>query len=666
MGRIRILPDVVANKIAAGEVVERPASVVKELLENALDAQSARLRVELESAGRRLIRVIDDGTGMGRDDAMLAFERHATSKLREARGLFSISTLGFRGEALPSIAGVSRLTLETRSEDEPTGTKVEIAGGRMLDVEEAALPPGTAVSVRDLFFNLPARRKFMRSEKTELSHISSIVMHYSLAHLDKSFTLSHEKGRLLNVSPVESLEERVYQIFGANTLERLVELPPRRRSLEVAGSPAPPTRAVEAARKEASAAERREFAIHGFVSTPQVQKLNRNSVYIFVNRRLIRDRLLLRAISRAYHNLIPPGNFPFVLLFLAMPFDEVDVNVHPSKTEVRFRHPGFVHDFLREAIRERLIESRPVSTFPLPDGVPRDTPQPGAALPYSETSRVVNEAQFPAAEEFSLAQEPPPAARLDFHSAPPIDFPSAHSAKRPSPASGPSAPRASTGLAPGEAPIIVEKSHSRAPLVDAPAASMADLGRLRSLGQIHDSFIVAAAPSGLWLIDQHVAHERVLFEKVLAERSRGSVESQGLLMPVIVNLKPDQEIKFARIQKEFDVVGFEAEPFGNRTIAVKAAPAVLSPPQVEQLMEEILDTPERELRALSYEDLERRLAATIACHAAIKINTPLSPPKIQWLLDELAKTECPMSCPHGRPVALEYGMKDILRAFHRL
>ena len=676
MGRIRILPDIVANKIAAGEVVERPASVVKELLENSLDARSTRLRIELESAGKRLIRISDDGVGMGHDDSMLAFERHATSKLREARDLFSISTLGFRGEALPSIAGISRLILETRSADEPTGTKVEIAGGRMLNVDEAALPAGTTISVRDLFYNVPARRKFMRTEKTELSHISSVVMHYSLAHLDKSFTLSNEKGRLLKASPVETLEERVFQIFGADTLDRLVELPRRRRSLEVAGSPVPATRAVEAARTGASAAQQRDFSVHGFVSTPQVQKLNRNSVYIFVNHRLIRDRLLLRAISRAYHNLIPPGNFPFVLLFIEMPFDEVDVNVHPSKTEVRFRHPGFVHDFLRDTIRERLIESKPVSTFPLPPSDHRPAGQPGAALPFSETSRVINEAQLPAAGEFSLGEEPPPPARLDFSSAPPIDFPmrDAGSAAPPiglnvPPADAPPGATDSAGaavFARAEAPVIEEKLHSRAPLVDMPSGSMADLGHLRSLGQIHESFIVAAAPSGLWIIDQHVAHERILFEKVLAERTRGAIESQRLLLPIIVSLKPDQEIKFARIEKEFDAVGFDVEPFGNRTIAVKAAPAVLSPHQVEQLMEEILDTPESELRALSFEDLERRLAATIACHAAIKINTPLDPAKIQWLLDELAKTDCPMSCPHGRPVALEYGMRDILRAFHRI
>ncbi len=675
MGRIRILPDIVANKIAAGEVVERPASVVKELLENALDADSSRLRVELESAGKRLIRITDDGVGMGRDDAMLAFERHATSKLREARDLFSIATLGFRGEALPSIGGISRLILETRSEDEPTGTKVEIAGGRMLQVDEAALPPGTTISVRDLFYNVPARRKFMRSEKTELSHISSVVMHYSLAHLDKSFTLSNEKGRLLNASPVETLEERVYQIFGSDTLERLVELPLRRRSLEVAGSPVPATRAVEAARTGASAAQQRDFAVHGYVSTPQVQKRNRNSVYIFVNRRLIRDRLLLRAISRAYHNLIPPGNFPFALLFLDIPFDEVDVNVHPSKTEVRFRHPGFVHDFVRDAVRERLIESRPVSTFPLPDKEAAISAQPGAELPYSETSRVINDAQLPGGGEFTLDAALPAPARLDFNSGPPIDFPMREAVSAGGPPGGFEGSVAPGGLAdsggavafaPAATPLADEKPHSRAPLVDMPAGSMADLGQLRSMGQIHDSFIVAAAPGGLWIIDQHVAHERILFEKVLAERSRGRVESQRLLMPIIVGMKPDQEIKFARIQKEFDAVGFEVEPFGNRTLAVKAAPAVLAPRQVEQLMEEILDTPEGELRALSYEDFERHLAATIACHAAIKINTPLDRAKIQWLLDELAKTDYPMSCPHGRPVALEYGMKDILRAFHRI
>ena len=651
MGQIRILPDTIANKIAGGEIVERPASVIKELLENALDAGSTRLHIELKSAGKQLIRVSDNGTGMGRDDAMLAFERHATSKLRDARDLLSITTLGFRGEALPAIASVSQLIMETRSPNENTGTRVEIAGGKILTVEEAALPSGTTISVRNLFYNTPARRKFMRSEKTELSHISSVAMHYSLAHLDKFFSLTNERGQLLNASPVQSLKERVYQVFGADTLSKLVELPQRQRSLGVVVPSEPATQTTGGAGQQRVSNQHRELKVSGFISTPQVQKLNRNSLYIFVNKRLIRDRLLLRAILRAYHNLIPAGNFPFVLLFLEMPFDEVDVNVHPAKTEVRFRHPGFVHDFLRDAIRDQLIESKPVSTFPISGTDTQPDTEPHNPL----TDGYRNVESFP--------------KHLDFTSASPIDFTiqktttEEWSTKVATPL--PSNDSAERNTEIPERYIVEEKPHSRARLIDTPTTSMIDLGQLRSLGQIHDSFIVATGPTGLWIIDQHVAHERILFEKVLAARSQGTIESQRLLLPIVVSLKPDQEVKFSQIQEDFDAIGFEVEPFGNRTIVVKSAPAILSPQQVEQLMEEILDTPESELRELSYGDLQRRLAATIACHAAIKVNTPLDKTKIQWLLDELSKTECPMSCPHGRPVALEHNIKAILKAFHR-
>src|SRR3954452_9161663 len=299
MGRIRILPDQVANKIAAGEVVERPASVVKELLENSLDAGATGLRIEIESGGRRLIRIVDDGCGMLRDDALLAFERHATSKLRDVKDLLSISTLGFRGEALPSIAAVSRLLLETRSADESTGTTGEIAGGKIFRCDESALPNGTVITVRDLFFNVPARRKFLRTEQTELAHVASLVTHYSLANPEKSFELRHGPSELLNVSSVEGIRDRVYQVFGGQLLEDLVDLGYHERTLSLWAEP--------------DEAGDRVFAIRGFVSRPQVQKLNRNSIYLFVNGRLIRDRLLMHALSSAYHNLMPPACYPFAL-----------------------------------------------------------------------------------------------------------------------------------------------------------------------------------------------------------------------------------------------------------------------------------------------------------------------------------------------------------------
>ncbi|MCB1019182.1 MAG: DNA mismatch repair endonuclease MutL [Acidobacteria bacterium] len=664
MGRIRVLPDRVANQIAAGEVVERPASVVKELFENSLDAGAKRIHIEIEKGGRKLIRVSDDGCGMGRDDAMLAFERHATSKLREVGDLLAIPTLGFRGEALPSIASVSRLTLETSSGDEEIGSRVEIAGGRMLNVEDQALPPGTTVTVKDLFYNVPARRKFLRTDKTELSHVAALATHYSLAHLDKTIQLSNESGPLLQVTPVESLRERVYQIFGSDALDQLVELETVSRELEVVASPLPPTRAVEEALEGGRATERQVFSARGFVSKPHVEKLSRNSIFLFVNNRLIRDRVLLKSISSAYHNILPPGSFPFTLLFLDMPFDEVDVNVHPAKTEVRFRHQSYVYDFVRDAIRDRLIRSKPVSTMPMP----ASPGQPATKLPFSEgSSRIEREDDHPSevAPELRLKPQAPPTAHFDFSSAPAYDFPpSDHGEPEAAPA-----PEPPPKMPPASAPTFPLDSapHSRARLVDDPTGeTLADVGSLRALGQIKDSFIIAAGYDGLWIIDQHVAHERILFEQVLRNRQRGAPESQRLLMPIIVTLTPEQQIAFDQINEEIDANGFEIEPFGHRTVAVKAAPAGLSPSEIETLLHEILETPDRELRELSLDDLQKQVAATVACHAAIKINTPLDPPKMRWLLEALGKTECPMACPHGRPIALKYELKDILKAFHRI
>ena len=687
MGRIKILPDIIANKIAAGEVVERPASVVKETLENALDAGATHIRIEVESGGKKLIRIADDGIGMGRDDAMLAFERHATSKLRNVNDLLSISTLGFRGEALPSIASVSRLLLETRSEDEPAGTKIEIAGGRMLSVEETALPRGTSITIRDLFYNVPARRKFLRTEPTELAHIASLATHYSLAHIDKSFHLLNEKGGLLHVTPVATLRERVYQVFGGDTLDTLVELGRQERSLEVEGSPVPASRAVQAAREDRPAKQRHSFRLDGFVSQPQVQKLNRNAIYIFVNRRLIRDRLLLHAISSAYYNLIPPGSYPFALIFLEMPYEEVDVNVHPSKTEVRFRHQNFVHDFLRDSIRERLIASKPVPAFSIPasdHAAERGRSQPAIELPFSETSLLLSRDDLPAGD-FGLRPEPPLPRRLAFDEPRPdarfegnAAFASALPGSEIAPTGEPAQSAADSASAAPFAAIeqiaalaaagiaIDDRPHSRAPLVETPRDTLASLGQLRPLGQLKNSFIVAVSSDGLWIIDQHVAHERILFEKVLAQRAAGRVEAQQLLMPIILTLTPSQEIRFAEIGLEFRSNGFDIEPFGHRTVAVKSAPAALSPQQVEALIQELLDTAEREFRSLTLEDLQRRIAATIACHAAIKINMPLDGAKMHWLMDALSKTDCPMTCPHGRPIALKYALKDILKAFHRI
>jgi DNA mismatch repair protein MutL len=677
MGRIRILSDNVANKIAAGEVVERPASVAKELLENSLDAGATEVRIDVENAGRRLLRIQDDGCGMLRDDAMLAFERHATSKLSDVKDLLAIATLGFRGEALPSIASVSRLVLETRAADEQTGASVELAGGKLLRCDEIARPVGTTITVRDLFFNVPARKKFLRSDQTELAHIGSLVTHYSLGHANKRFELYHEGRELLNVTPVTSLRDRAFQVFGSEAINDLVDLPPKTFELHLPPPYRPPF--AREASMEPAEPETAQFVLEGLVSGPHLQKQNRNSIYLFVNGRLIRDKVLLHAISAAYHNLMPGGSYPFALLFLNCDPGEVDVNVHPSKTEVRFRHGSQVHDFVRDAIRESLMQHRPVSSIPLPTsplpvrelassarGDLRADGQRAADLPFSEFSMRVQEfAEVPEVSDVSFQGEPFAASADGDRSLPEIRI-----WNHPEQIASPRPPTVAA------APVVIAKSISRVPdthgaLDQLPADwdrmdSLDALPHLRPLGQLHESFIVATGRDGLWIVDQHVAHERILFEKVLRQRAAGTVEIQRLLLPLVLQLTPAQQFEYPRISDELAAYGFESEPFGQRTIAIQAAPAGIRTEDIEKIITEILETAESELRSASLDEIRRNVSATIACRAAIKINTPLDTAKIEWLLRTLAACEYPMTCPHGRPIALRYSTKDILKSFHRI
>jgi DNA mismatch repair protein MutL len=667
LGRIRVLSDIVANKIAAGEVVERPASVVKELLENSLDAGATEFRLEIEAGGRKLIRIADNGIGMMRDDALLAFERHATSKLSDVKDLLSIATLGFRGEALPSIASVSRLVLETKAKEESVGTVVEIAGGKILKCDDAALAKGTIITVRDLFFNVPARKKFLRTDQTELAHVASLITHYSLAHPDKSFVLRHNNSELLNVAPVPSLRERVYQVFGNQVLDDLIDLGELHREVPIQAGDA----------EERDAAPKR-LRLRGFVSGPHLQKLNRNSIYLFVNGRLIRDRLLMHAISSAYHNLMPPSCFPFALLFLDCDLEEVDVNVHPSKTEVRFRHGSMVHDFVRDVVRERLMAARPVSNLPA-----SSTPQPAANLPYSEFTQQIENMSFTAPDASAMVEQPaadlggvpeyvrrssPAPVRFEFSDAPAAATAQGVSAYEARPTYNEPVPGVPLSPVTGVLRLHVPDTHGPIfPGGTLPEPDSYDaIKDLRVMGQIHDSFIIAAGRDGLWIIDQHVAHERILFEQVLAARARNSVETQGLLMPLVIQLTAAQQIEYARIAEELNALGFDTEPFGNRTIAVKSAPAGVRATDIENVLFEILEIGEREFRKVSLEDQRRGIAASIACRAAIKINMKLEPQKMEWLLRALSQTSSPMSCPHGRPIALRYSTRDILKNFHRI
>jgi DNA mismatch repair protein MutL len=659
MGKIHVLSEAVANQIAAGEVVERPASVVKELLENALDAGATRIKIQIEAGGKRLIQITDNGCGMVRDDAMLAFERHATSKLKNTEDLLSVSTLGFRGEALPSIASVSRLHLETRAPEDAAGTVIEINGGKIFKIEEAGLPEGTSISVRDLFFNTPARKKFLKAETTELSHIASLVTHYALAHPDKHFELHSATNALLVAPPVAGSSERVYQVFGKETLDQLIPLAAVQPLARI-GLPQPPPWRREAEGEESEPKDPGEIRIQGFVSKPEIQKLNRSSIYIFVNGRLIRDRLVQHAITEAYRNILPPTVFPVVLLFLEMPAAEVDVNVHPSKTEVRFRQQTVLHDFVRDTIRAALMKARPVPQFiseihAHPTASPSLTP--GASGGELGAWRAVYEPATPGG--FQLQPQVPPAMneRFQFQGGVAVEANAAVSLARPVADIGSEL----TEVIPddGCAPAFADEP-------EIPSQLGLSLATLKPLGQIRESFILAVNHEGLWIIDQHVAHERVLFEKIQKQRAAQAVESQRLLMPLILELTPAQQAVFADISDELQANGFEAEPFGTRSLAVKVAPAGVEGAQLEHMLHELLEQFSRTEQKLNLEAVGTRIAASIACHAAIKVNMPLEQNKMTWLLEALAQCAFPISCPHGRPVVLRYSVKDIQKAFKRI
>lgn len=672
MSVIHILPDRVANQIAAGEVVERPASVAKELLENSIDAGAGRIDVEVEAGGKRLVRVTDDGCGMVRDDALLAFERHATSKIRQADDLLEVNTLGFRGEALPSISAVSHLVLETRHASERSGTRIEIAGGKLRDVKEIAWAAGTRVEARDLFFNTPARRKFLKSESTELGHVAGLVTHYALAHPEKSFRLASMTHEIVDAPPAPDARTRVYQLLGAQALDQLIEITAVERRLPAVAS-------FEEADSE-SPESPGLVRLSGFASRPEVQRLNRNEIYFFVNRRLVRDRLILHALAEAYRNILPPRMFPVALVFLEMPPQEVDVNVHPSKAEVRFRHSGFVHDFTRDAVRQALVAARPVAAFPLR----RDAAE-FAAAEVEALEKLADES----AGKVSIGAAPFGLAAPTVHPAVPAgDHRPAFelSPPRSKPATARLAFEAAATAGPASLPTIVEpelcgsSAESRPPgtaqwsgFPEEPTRGLQSgtgsaefPSELRVLGQVESSYIVATNAAGLWIVDQHAAHERILFERHLRQVRAHEVEAQRLLLPIIVELKPQQQVAFGEIAEELVANGFEVEPFGHRTVAVKTAPAEVRPEDVERLLIEILDEAGREARSLSLEVLRARITASVACHAAIKVHMALDRTKMEWLLAELGRAESPMSCPHGRPVILRYSIQDLERAFRRI
>ena len=656
MSKIRVLPDVLANKIAAGEVVERPSSVVKELLENALDAGAGKINIEVETGGKQLIRVLDDGEGMTRDDAIIAFERHATSKLRSSEDLESIATLGFRGEALPSIASVSRLFLRTKTAGDTEGTEVEFNGGKLVAVRDIAWPTGSEVEVRELFFNIPARRKFLKSDATESFHIANLVQHYALANPQLAFLLVNNGRDVLRVTPAQSLKERAYQVLGNTLLEKLVEV----------------------------SSETDELKVFGFVSNPQEQRSSRDAQYLFINRRFVRDQLIGRALSEAYRSMMPSGTYPAAVLFIEAPRTEVDVNVHPAKTEVRFLNEGSVLSFVRDAVAAALRSTQPITQVP---GVARERAEnqsTGAPAKWrtSETNGWSSsdfDTTAPSQTKSTSVHGNPSAIRVDGVGnasrkdvTSPSDSgsilsseqtPEEFTRQRSEVSLTRGAEADSTSACAGQQaePVLLES-------VARPLESNAlpGLGHgIKPLGQIRDSYIVATDEEGLLLVDQHVAHERILFEQFRDARLSRAAGLQPLLIPATIDLSPAEAEAFAIVQSELENIGIETMQLSGRTIAIKTSPAGLAASDVLAVMREVLAVVERERRDFTIERMRDKIAAELACKAAIKINMPLTFEKMQWLIDELMKTHNPMTCPHGRPIMMRMGLRDIERGFKR-
>lgn len=640
MSRIRVLPDKLANQIAAGEVVERPASVVKELVENSIDAGATRVQVDVELGGRRLMRVSDDGEGMVRDDAVLAFERHATSKISKLEDLGAISTLGFRGEALASIASVSKVELVTKTDDAVAATRVLIEGGRLVDVSDGARGRGTTIAVRDLFFNTPARRKFMRAEATENFHLASIVTHYALANPGVAFVLTTNGREVIRVAPARDLRERAYQLFGGQLIESLLPV---------------------------SQSHPNVCSVKGFVSAPRERRTSRDSQYFFVNGRFVKDKVVAGGLLEGFRAVLPHGVYPVAFLFIDLPLDEVDVNVHPAKTEIRFRRADAVREAIAVGVRDALSQAGVRA-----GEVVQSDQEPPATVGAVEPTPEQPEMRFWGGEDSS---PPSPVSVAGRDEADPLTEGRNEVSEELSSVLRQGIDAVEIELPPRQEVEVGEyagRGYAQLPPVDSAArivkeGNVADIagGKIRPLAQLHESFIIAVDDQGMLLIDQHVAHERILFDKFRRREDARPVESQQLLVPETIDLSPAQSVALDLAEEELERLGFSLTRLSGRTVAVKAVPADLPVMDARNLLAELLDSVDAEKRGSANASFRDDIAASLACKAAVKINMKLTLEKMQWLVDRLLLTSSPTTCPHGRPVVLRLTMKDIERGFHR-
>ena len=607
MGKIRRLPPDLANQIAAGEVVERPASVIKELVENAVDAGATRVSITVEAGGKRLIRVDDDGEGMEPDDARLSVERHATSKIRRADDLERIATLGFRGEALPSIASVSRFTMRTRTAGSTVGTEVRIDGGGASAVSEVGCPVGTSIEIRDLFFNLPARRKFLKTDAAEMAQVTRIVTQLALCYAQVGMTLANAGRKTVEYPPVASLRDRIFQIYGDRP-----DLVPVERSYG-------------------------EVRVHGFVAALAAEGPVRGPQHVFVNRRAVKDRTITHAILDAYSQASIKERSPEVHLLIEMPLDAVDVNVHPTKAEVRFRDQSFIHQVVRRAVGDA-IGAAVAPAFTQQSGLALEEPQSAPALPVTAPLPTAYPTTFPSRWPTG-AGEAGRAAGLSFAE-------SVAEAREALYGAFPTG--AATGTAAVEAaPVSGEKT-------------------MMPLGQFRDTFIVAVDDEGIAIIDQHVAHERILFERITDRLTTGRLESQRLLEPVLVELSASGRQALLAHAEDLDRLGFEIEDFGGESLRLSACPALLPREEWQRAVRALAEDLDGLDRGAAVTDALKRIAATMACHAAVKANYPLTPEKMVHILDGLRRTAYSTICPHGRPVMLRLTRRELEKRFERI
>ncbi|NLI81387.1 MAG: DNA mismatch repair endonuclease MutL [Deltaproteobacteria bacterium] len=610
MARIQILPDNLTNQIAAGEVVERPAAVVKELVENSIDARSLKIHVALSQGGRKEIRVVDNGIGMAHDDALLAIERHATSKIKNLQDLEAVASLGFRGEALPSIASVSRFELVTREDDSLAGTLIRVEGGVLREARETGCPRGTMVTVRDLFYNVPARRKFLRTVDTEMAHIGDRFVRLAMAHPAIHFQLVHQERTLYDFQRTGNHAGRVAQVLGPALSGRLM-----------------PFRT-----------ERRHLTVHGFLAPPELQRPNAQYLFQYVNGRPVWERMLNRAVLSAYEALIPKGKYPVVVLFIDIAHGLVDINVHPTKREVRFREPSEVMEAVREAVFRGLESHRPNNT---------------------DASRRLRGTLL-AREDQAVTAGPP--STHPAHRGEPVPIKAALGASPPSGIDSPVETDPPPHAASAEASFPDGRPFHRTTSPEALSPVSPGFSRLPFIGQVGNVYLLLEAPDGLLLIDQHAAHERILYDR-LSQSTRAGAR-QRLLHSVVIHLLPKESAKLTRWLDQLNRIGFEIEPFGRDSFVIAAVPAVLSDVPPDTLLREVLGAAHEDEKNPSW-NLTTSLASTAACHSAVRAGQKLKPDEVRALLHDLDATAMPFTCPHGRPLWVKLTHSELARLFHR-